>query len=416
MKGDRMKVPKCKGMRDLLPDDMAKFRRIEEVFRSCSSKWGYEEVRTPTLECLHLFTATGTLTPGTLGRVYSFLDWDGWSGERVVLRPEGTIPTARLYVEGLVSSEISRLCYVGNTFIFEGTGKEQRERWQCGVELIGTSQPLADTELVILASEVLEELGIGPLIVKLSHAGLIKALIAELGLESMEQTQIFDQVLDGNIRALGDIDTENINLKRALTLLLDTKRRSPGFLEDIRALLGEALPRFEPSLKDLSSISELLETMNCTYEIDIASGRGFEYYTGVMFQLYISKKRVGRGGRYDDLISLVGGPHIPASGFALYVDQLMDFINIKRTATPRILVQPGDTSVIALKSCFKVADSLREAGCVVVIDQGQKEIGDYPWILRVSGETLLYLTNQSTGKKYELNSEVEIRQLVENSG
>jgi hypothetical protein len=63
-----------------------------------------------------------------------------------------------------------------------------------------------------------------------------------------------------------------------------------------------------------------------------------------------------------------------------------------------------------------VADSVREAGCVVVIDQGQKEIGDYPWILRVSGETLLYLTNQSTGKKYELNSEVEIRQLVENSG
>ena len=120
-------MPKCKGMRDLLPDDMVKFRRIEEVFRHCSLKWGYEEVRTPTLECLHLFTATGTLTPGTLGRVYSFLDWDGWSGERVVLRPEGTIPTARLYTEGLVSNEISRLCYVGNTFIFEGTGKEQRE-------------------------------------------------------------------------------------------------------------------------------------------------------------------------------------------------------------------------------------------------------------------------------------------------
>lgn len=411
-----MKVPKCKGMRDLLPNDMAKFRQVEEVFRSCSSKWGYEEVRTPTLECLHLFTATGTLTPGTLGRVYSFLDWDGWSGERVVLRPEGTIPTARLYMEGLVSSEISRLCYVGNTFIFEGTGKEQRERWQCGVELIGTSQPLADTELVLLASEVLEELGIGPLRVKLSHAGLIKALIAELGLESTEQTQIFDQVLDGNIRALGDIDTENINLKRALTLLLDTKRRSPGFLEEIRALLGEALPRFEPNLKDLSSISELLEIMNCTYEIDIASGRGFEYYTGVMFQLYISKKRVGRGGRYDDLISLVGGPHIPASGFALYVDQLMDFINIRRAATPSILVQPGDSSVIALKSCFKVAGSLREAGFMVVIDQGQKGIGNYPWLLTVSGERLLYLTDQATGRKYELNSEAEIRQLVENSG
>ena len=410
-----MKVPKCKGMRDLLPDDMVKFRRIEEVFRHCSLKWGYEEVRTPTLECLHLFTATGTLTPGTLGRVYSFLDWDGWSGERVVLRPEGTIPTARLYTEGLVSDEISRLCYVGNTFIFEGTGKEQRERWQCGVELIGTSQPLADMELVLLASKVLEELGIGPLRVKLSHAGLIKALIAELGLESAEQTQIFDQVLDGNIRALGDIDTENVNLKKALALLLDTKRSSPGFLEDIGALLGEDFPRFEPGLKDLSSISELLETMNCTYEIDIASSRGFEYYTGVMFQLYISKKRVGRGGRYDDLISLVGGPHFPASGFALYVDQLMDFVDMKRPAITSILVQPGDSSVIALKSCFKVAGSLREAGCIVVIDQGQKGVGGYPWLLAVSGDRLLYLTDQASGRKYELTSEAEIRQVVENS-
>jgi histidyl-tRNA synthetase len=410
-----MKVPKCKGMRDLLPDDMVKFRRIEEVFRYCSLKWGYEEVRTPTLECLHLFTATGTLTPGTLSRVYSFLDWDGWSGERVVLRPEGTIPTTRLYTEGLVNDEITRLCYVGNTFIFEGTGKEQRERWQCGVELIGTSQPLADTELVLLASEVLEELGIGPLRVKLSHAGLIKALIAEWGLESAEQTQIFDQVLDGNIRALGDIDTKNVNLKRALALLLDTKRSSPGFLEDIRALLGEALPRFEPSLKDLSSISELLETMNCTYEIDIASGRGFEYYTGVMFQLYISKKRLGRGGRYDDLISLVGGPHVPASGFALYMDKLMDLLNMQRTTTPSILVQPGDSGVIALKSCFKVAGSLREAGYIVVIDQGQKGVGDYPWLLAVSGERLLYLTDQATGNKYELTSEADVRQVVENS-
>jgi histidyl-tRNA synthetase len=411
-----MKVPKCKGMRDLLPDDMVKFRRIEEVFLYCSLNWGYEEVRTPTLECLHLFTATGTLTPGTLSRVYSFLDWDGWSGERVVLRPEGTIPTARLYTEGLVSNEISRLCYLGNTFIFEGTGKEQRERWQCGVELIGTSQPLADAELILLASEVLEKLGIGPLRVKLSHAGLIKALIAELGLESAEQTQILDQVLDGNIRALGDINTENVNLKKALALLLDTKRSSPGFLEDIGALLGDDFPRFEPGLKDLSSISELLETMNCTYEIDIASSRGFEYYTGVMFQLYISKKRVGRGGRYDDLISLVGGPHFPASGFALYVDQLMDFVDMQRPATTSILVQPGDSSIIALKSCLKVAGSLREAGCIVVIDQEQKGISDYPWLLAVSGERLLHLTDQATGRKYELTSEAEIRQVVENSG
>ncbi len=410
-----MKVPRCKGMRDLLPDDMVKFRQIEEVFRHCSLKWGYEEVRTPTLEYLHLFTATGTLTPGMLGRVYSFLDWDGWSGERVVLRPEGTIPTVRLYLENLTGGEISRLSYVGNTFTFEETGKERRERWQCGVELIGTSQPLADVELVLLASEVLGKLGLGPLEVRLSHAGLIKALIGELGLGAAEQTQIFDQVLEGNIKALGEIETEDIDLKRALALLLDVTGSSPGFLENVRALLGKALPRFEPSLRDLASIAELLGTMDCPYHIDIASGRGFEYYTGVMFQFYISKEQVGGGGRYDDLISLVGGPPIPASGFALYVDQLMDLLILEERPVSRILVQSQDGDVTGLRSCFEVARSLREAGYLVALDQGQKAVGDYRWLLSVSGEGLFRLTDQATGGKRELTSEAEIRQVMENS-
>ena len=92
---------KAKGTQDLSPEDMRRFRLIEGVFRDSCLKWGYEEVRTPTLEYLHLFTSTGTLTPSRLNKVYSFLDWDGWSGERVVLRPDGTIPIARLYIEDM---------------------------------------------------------------------------------------------------------------------------------------------------------------------------------------------------------------------------------------------------------------------------------------------------------------------------
>ena len=95
---DSMRPP---GMRDMLPDDMERFRLIESAFRTACLGWGYREVRTPTIERLHLFTAAGTLSPQMLDRVYSFLDWDGWSGERVVLRPDSTIPVARLYVEKL---------------------------------------------------------------------------------------------------------------------------------------------------------------------------------------------------------------------------------------------------------------------------------------------------------------------------
>ena len=104
-----MRVQRCKGTRDLSPGDMENFRLIEGVFRGSCRKWGYEEVRTPTLEYLHLFTTTGTLTPGMLSKVYSFLDWDGWSGERVVLRPDGTIPVVRLYIDSMAEKKLAKL-------------------------------------------------------------------------------------------------------------------------------------------------------------------------------------------------------------------------------------------------------------------------------------------------------------------
>ena len=139
-----MRVQRCKGSRDLSPGEMRRFRLIEAAFRGCCLKWGYEEVRTPTLEYLHLFTSTGTLTPSLLGKVYSFLDWDGWSGERVVLRPDGTIPVARLYIDTMEEKELAKLFYVTNVFIFEETGKETRERWQCGAELMGMGSAMAE--------------------------------------------------------------------------------------------------------------------------------------------------------------------------------------------------------------------------------------------------------------------------------
>src|SRR4030043_1670778 len=119
-----MKIQRCKGMRDLSPEEMTVFRLVEGSCRDCFLKWGYREVRTPTIEYLHLFTSAGTLTPGMLGKVYSFLDWDGWSGERVVLRPDGTIPVARMYIDSLAQQKPARLFYVTSIFSFEETGKE----------------------------------------------------------------------------------------------------------------------------------------------------------------------------------------------------------------------------------------------------------------------------------------------------
>ncbi len=195
-----MRAQRCKGTRDLSPAEMQGFRLIEGVFRDCCLKWGYQEVRTPTLEYLHLFTATGTLTPSRLRNVYSFLDWDGWSGERVVLRPDGTIPIARFYIDTMAKKELAKLFYVTNVFSFEETGKEARERWQCGAELVGAGSTAADVELVLMALEVLKKLGVDGVELRLSHAGLIRAILQKLGLGTEEQNRIFDQILKNSLK------------------------------------------------------------------------------------------------------------------------------------------------------------------------------------------------------------------------
>ncbi len=209
-----MTTQKCKGARDLLPKDTEAFRYVEDVFRRSCLSWGYREVRTPTLEYLHLFTAAGTLTPDMLSKVYSFLDWDGWSGERVVLRPDGTIPVARLYIENLVQQKIARLFYVTNVFAFEETGKENRERWQCGGELIGSDKPASDVELILMSLETLSSLNIGDIQIRLSHAGVLKALLKELKLSPDQEAKLLDKVLDGNWQALSEIKSSNSDISK----------------------------------------------------------------------------------------------------------------------------------------------------------------------------------------------------------
>ena len=231
-----MKIQRCKGTSDLSPRDMAAFRLIEGVFRDCCLKYGYQEVRTPTLEYLHLFTSAGTLTPSMLNKVYSFLDWDGWSGERVVLRPDGTIPVARMYIDSMEDNELAKLCYVANMFVFDETGQKNREQWQCGAELIGAGSPLADTELVILSLEILKKLNIEGIELKLSHAGLIKAILGSLELSRDEQAKAFDQILDGNESAIAELKLKTPELEGTLSSLLNLKGQSSGFLENINCV------------------------------------------------------------------------------------------------------------------------------------------------------------------------------------
>jgi histidyl-tRNA synthetase len=406
-----MGLQRCKGTQDFSPEQMRRFRLIEGVFRECCLKWGYEEVRTPTLEYLHLFTSTGTLTPSRLGRVYSFLDWDGWSGERVVLRPDGTIPIARLYVDTMDGKGLARLFYVTNVFSFEETGKETRERWQCGAELIGAGSITADVELIILALEVLKKIGLKGIQLRLSHAGLIKALLAKFGLSPEEQSRLLDQILDGDEEVLTRIKSEKPELNRILTPLLDLKGKSSGFLKNLKVLLNQDLPEFELPLNNCISIVDLLEEMGVSYQIDMASGRGFEYYTGVMFQFLVGEESVGGGGRYDALIPLMGGRDIPASGFALYLDHLMNLVQPVTPAeipTKRVLIR-AESEKGMLKEAFNLANYLRKAGYTAEIDLGGQVPAGLKWLLVVQSKAPFFImTDQANQQRFEARTREEV--------
>jgi histidyl-tRNA synthetase len=399
-----MKIDRCKGFKDISPAQMASFRLIEAVFRDTCVKWGYQEVRTPTLEYLYLFTSVGTLTPAMLRRVYSFLDWDGWSGERVVLKPDGTIPVARFYVDSLKKG-LARLFYVTNVFMFEETGKKSRERWQCGAELIGENSAVADAELVSLALDVLRRLGLTDISLKISHAGLIRALLDKLELSQEEQNRIFDRILDGDSAALAAIKPGKPEIVEALTLLLELKGKSSGFLENMRALSANKLPELKPALDSFIAVAGLLEKLGCDYSIDMASGKGFEYYTGIIFHLYCGQKMVGGGGRYDNLIPQMGGKDTAAAGLALYMDSLMELIepeDLAEQTKSRVLVRI-ETGVE--KGGFGIAARLREVGFIVELALKEQPTAECNWHLEVNSKSPIFtLTNQENNKKFSIDS------------
>ena len=354
-----------KGARDLLPEDTERFRHIQNAFVDSCLKWGYKEVKTSTLEYLHLFTAAGTLTPGMLNRVYSFLDWDGWSGERVVLRPDGTIPVARLYVENLSDKSPVKLFYLTNVFSYEETGKESRERWQCGTELIGDAKPASDVEILILAIEVLRKLNIPAVKIQLSHAGVLKALIKNLYLGKEKEIELLNQIREGNWKNLSRIKTNNPDSDRLVSLLVGLKGESSGYLKNIKALPGIS-EELDKELDNFIEITDLLDDMGYGYQIDITSTRRFEYYTGLCFQFATSREKIGGGGRYDDLVPLIGSNDTPACGFALYMDPLMKLIKTRpgENEEQGVLIHGISDTKDMVKSCFQLAQSLRNLGYI----------------------------------------------------
>jgi histidyl-tRNA synthetase len=404
-----MQIERCKGCNDLTAEDMLRFRSVEAAFLETVKGCGYSEVKTPTLEYLHLFTSAGTLTPGMLRRVYSFLDWDGWSGERVVLKPDATIPVARFYADQLShKAKLARLYYITNTFIFEETGRKSRERWQCGAELIGAGSALADVELITMACDSIKKMGIDDIKLKLSHGGLIKALLESMGISHIEQDNIFEHILNGDTGVLETLQSANPKPVEILKLLLGEKGKSAGFLKNLRSISADGMPQVQKELDSFISTVELLEKTTSDFEIDFTSGKGFEYYTGFIFRVFTGTENVGGGGRYDKLIGMMNGPSVPAAGFALYIDKLADVINIDSLYIPVAQRVSLDIDPSAMKDGTELADLLRKAGFVVMLVIDKSKPVDCGWEIEVKSDSpQFHVLNCGMGEKTTCDEAIE---------
>jgi histidyl-tRNA synthetase len=361
---------RSRGMRDLPPDEMERVRLVEDGFRRVCRSWGYREIRTPAIEPLHLFTAAGTLSPKMLDSVYSFLDWDGWSGERVVLRPDSTIPAARLYAETMAGGGTAKLFYCQSIYRF-ATDASSREEWQCGVELIGDSGLAGDVELVLLALETLRALELPPLTVRVSHARLVRAVVAAAGLSPEEQSAAYDRLLDGDVGVVDEIEARLPQIDAPLRLLFEVEGSGSGYVENLRAVLPQAIPALAPVLAELGFVVAALEARGVPLVVQSALARSFEYYSGLVFKIYAGEERICSGGRYDNLVALIGGAPARASGFAHYVGPIVARMAVSTgESARRITVMAAEQTPELVADTHVVAAQLRALGFVAATGAG----------------------------------------------
>ncbi|MBE7519387.1 MAG: ATP phosphoribosyltransferase regulatory subunit [Thermoflexaceae bacterium] len=364
-------------MRDLLPADMRAFRRVEDAFRAATSRWGYEEVRTPTIENYSLFTVAGALTPQMLSRVYTFLDWDGWSGERVVLRPDSTIPVARAAAQGGIEFP-ARLFYVQNVFRFSDS--DDREDWQLGIEYLGAPAPVGDIEVAAIACETLDGLGLEPE-VRVAHIGIARALIDALSTGESASAELSARVASQGLAALGPA----AGMHNGASAFLDIALRPGGVpLLDNMEALAAPLPGAVAALRELRSIAAALSGAGRKVVIDLGLPHDFEYYTGVVFEFAGGGHSWGRGGRYRP-----AGPGTPESACGIGLDAAQLAAHLTSTTRPPMVVSIVPASESDLARAVSVARALHRSGIAAALSaEGEPA----PMAVRVSADGLIART------------------------
>lgn len=361
-------IGSVKGTRDILPPETRVWNRVEAVAREVFGLYGYDEIRTPVLESTELFVrSVGEGTDIVHKEMYTFTD----RGDRsVTMRPENTAGVARAYVEHSLAQAGRpwKLFYIGPQFRYERPQKGRyREFRQIGAEVLGPADAATDAEVLVMLFDFLGRLGFTGLSVSLNSVGTDATRPAYV-----EAIRTFFSSNE-NVQALGEDDRRR--LAENPLRVLDSK--DPA----VQKLISSSqFPRMTDLLATLDPASDAhhrelvahLRAAHIPFEENPLLVRGLDYYTRTVFEVTAAglgaQNALLGGGRYDKLVSDLGGPKTPGIGFAIGEDRLVDvlpeeFRKAAVAAVRGVTLVPLDKGDLA--DALALAGELRRAGIAV---------------------------------------------------
>lgn len=358
-----------RGMDDILPDEFPLHRRLFETVRLLFKLYGYHEIETPAVEYFELFAVKSG--EEILRHMYVFKDAHG---RQLVLRPEMTAPVARLVATKLGKApQPIRLGYIADCYRLDEPQWGRRRRfYHGGFETFGSKSPAADTESLIIFDDFMRRVGVKEYYFKIGHVGVQRAVMSSAGVLGERQDEILALLDKGRVDEATETLRRHAGDSKPVRIFSELAEHPPGpawkTVEDV----SETLVEIAPAVRELENLrrilrlaSHIIEPTKLLYYPGFA--RGLSYYTGFIFEVYGEGAEValGGGGRYDGLVSLVGGSEMPGVGFAIGLTRVMqylkDVVSVElKTDSPIAYIVP--LSEDYMSHALKAASEFRRAG------------------------------------------------------
>jgi histidyl-tRNA synthetase len=364
-----------RGMRDLLPDDAGMMIYVQETARKVAKLHGYKEIITPLVESYELLTAKAG--DEVRSRMFAFKDL---GGRDVALRPEFTASVARLVATSMRNEpKPFRIFCMGSAYRYDEPQRGRyREFWQSDFELVGTFRPEADAEILMLTDSLCQKVGLKRFGLKVGHVGILRGILGQEKVIEKDQNAIM-QLMDKKQYddAVKLVENAGVSKKcvRTIRKLVECKGKD---IVDVLNRTKELVKNYENSVAAVENLCTILELVNKSgYKIDLTVdagfARGLEYYTGMVFEIFVPDLDIalGGGGRYDKLVELFGGEPTPAVGVAHGMDRMTlametQKIDFKAKEERTIIVVPIKEELKT--EALKIARLLRDADMLVEVE------------------------------------------------